>query len=277
MAFCSYFKIQPVAGGADRIKKSEWKLVSHDNSQPPPRAGTAAAFYRFRLPASYCQPPAFVEPLSLRLFRVHLSLSSTFRFSVSFSSCVPERSNFFHLFPHDATRCDATPRFSVTLLFQSVSRSASGIVIQPSRTHTPKGISSTALNTAAACAPSRSLVPAYRDVSCISIYKSYYIRVYRHSYDRTCEPDRPLSSSRAPGVDRINCLFPWRLLIGPSFASRFNVAPLFAFLAPARGLTRQATGNLPPEVPITLSDSFPTAQLSINTPFMLFNTVTFFY
>lgn len=34
MAFCSYFKIQPVAGGADRIKKSEWKLVSHDNSQP---------------------------------------------------------------------------------------------------------------------------------------------------------------------------------------------------------------------------------------------------
>lgn len=35
MAFCSYFKIQPVAGGADRIKKSEWKLVSHDNSQPP--------------------------------------------------------------------------------------------------------------------------------------------------------------------------------------------------------------------------------------------------
>lgn len=48
MAFCSYFKIQPVAGGADRIKKSEWKLVSHDNSQPPPRAGTAA-FYRFRL------------------------------------------------------------------------------------------------------------------------------------------------------------------------------------------------------------------------------------
>jgi len=34
MAFCSYFKIQSVAGGADRIKKSEWKLVSHDNSQP---------------------------------------------------------------------------------------------------------------------------------------------------------------------------------------------------------------------------------------------------
>lgn len=122
MAFCSYFKIQPVAGGADRIKKSEWKLVSHDNSQPPPRAGTAAAFYRFRLPASYCQPPAFVEPLSLCLFRVRSSLSSTFRFSVSFSSCVLERSNFFHLFPHDATRCDATPRFSVTLLFQSVSR-----------------------------------------------------------------------------------------------------------------------------------------------------------
>lgn len=244
---------------ASRPRERELLLLSTDSVSLPATANPPrlSSFYLSASSASIrLSLPHFVS-----LFPFPLVCQSAPTFSISFHT----------------TRRDATPRFSVTLLFQSVSRSASGIAIQPSRTHTPKGISSTALNTAAACAPSRSPVPAYRDVSCISIYKSYYIRVYRHSYDRTCEPDRPLSSSRAPGVDRINCLFPWRLLIGPSFASRFNVAPLFTFLAPARGLTRQATGNLPPEVPITLSGSFPTAQLPINTPFMLFSTVTFFY
>lgn len=98
MAFCSYFKIQPVAGGADRIKKSEWKLVSHDNSQPPPRAETAA-FYRFR-PLSLFAIPC-VDPLSLPASSTLADppfLSLPLRFTVSFSSH-PSRAFFSFCFP----------------------------------------------------------------------------------------------------------------------------------------------------------------------------------
>ena len=147
MAFCSYFKIQPVAGGADRIKKSEWKLVSHDNSQPLRRAGTAAAFYRFRrLPASYHRrsqlPRAFVgasispplpRPSVSPSFLLSLSFSPFDRsfLSVSFFSCAPHSIIPIQLFPPLSTRrlallCNA-------LLFQSVSRLAPGIAVQPSR------------------------------------------------------------------------------------------------------------------------------------------------
>lgn len=91
-------------------------------------------------------PVRLSEPLSLRLFRVHpslpppflsLFLSSTVRFSLfPFSLCAPH-STPIQLFPSLSARrlallCNA-------LLFQSVSRLAPGIAIQPSPVRAHRG------------------------------------------------------------------------------------------------------------------------------------------
>lgn len=89
MAFCSYFKIQPVAGGADRIKKSEWKLVSHDNSQPPRER---------QLLVPLLSPDSASLPL-LRFVSVSLFPPSTYR------ACFPSLSLV-------CSTNDFTPRYS---------------------------------------------------------------------------------------------------------------------------------------------------------------------
>lgn len=50
-----------MGGRWDRIKKSEWKLVSHDNRQPAERTGTDA-FSRFSIPASFSPLTTYTPP-----------------------------------------------------------------------------------------------------------------------------------------------------------------------------------------------------------------------
>lgn len=204
MAFCSYFKIQPVAGGADRIKKSEWKLVSHDNSQPLRRAGTAAAFYRFRrLPASSLPPPvstpgAFVGRASISppLPRPSVSpssfLSSAVRFSLFPFSRVRHTaypSNFFLPFPHTTPPRSSLQRSSLPICLPLGPRRYRHTTIAPyTHTSTTHFVDRFKYGRCMRAKPFPVPILAYRDLSLISIYKSYYIREYRHSYDRTRTP-----------------------------------------------------------------------------------------
>lgn len=89
-----------MAGGADRIKKSEWKLVSHDNS---PAGSRERELLLSTDSVSPCQP-LLLHPTTLLssasisppLPRPSVSSSFSFdRFSVSFSSRgAPPRPNF---------------------------------------------------------------------------------------------------------------------------------------------------------------------------------------
>lgn len=219
MAFCSYFKIQPVAGGADRIKKSEWKLVSHDNSQPPPRAGTAA-FYRSRL----LHPPPS-SPLSLRLFRVHLCLPlalSVFLPSLSPCPSVQRRPVFRPLSPAART---ATARFPTNLPLARPPL----VSLKPPPRGSP---SSTALKYVR-CTAARN-IDAF-----IYIQIVLYTHIYARSQERTRACDLRALFPRE-GADRISRLFPWRSLIGPLLAAT-SVSPVPLF--PLRTLHRGPGGG----------------------------------
>lgn len=99
MAFCSYFKIQPVAGGADRIKKSEWKLVSHDNSQPPRErqllvpllSPDSASLPLLRCVSISLFPPSAYRACFPSLFLARSTNSSTPRYSFSYVPPLPSR------------------------------------------------------------------------------------------------------------------------------------------------------------------------------------------
>lgn len=100
MAFCSYFKIQPGGRGADRIKKSEWKLVSHDNSPAGSRERELLLSTDSVSPCQRCHPTTLLSSASISPPLPRPSVSSSFsfsfdRFSVSFSSRgAPPRPNF---------------------------------------------------------------------------------------------------------------------------------------------------------------------------------------
>ena len=147
-------------------------------------------------------PVRLSEPLSLRLFRVRpshppssflsLFLPSTVRFSLfPFSRArhtASYPSNFFLPFPHDASL------FSATLFSSNLSPAWPPVSPYNHRAYAHTERHFVDRFKYGRCMRARTvpvLIPipvpilAYRDLSLISIYKSYYIRAYRHSYDRT--------------------------------------------------------------------------------------------
>lgn len=93
-------KFNRVAGGADRIKKSEWKLVSHDNSPAGSRERELLLSTDSVSPCQRCHPTTLLSSASISPPLPRPSVSSSFsfsfdRFSVSFSSRgAPPRPNF---------------------------------------------------------------------------------------------------------------------------------------------------------------------------------------
>lgn len=85
-------KFNRVAGGADRIKKSEWKLVSHDNSPAGSRERELLLSTDSVSPCQHYHPTTLLSSASISPPLPRPSVSSSFtshRFSVSFSSRVP--------------------------------------------------------------------------------------------------------------------------------------------------------------------------------------------